>query len=285
VDFFFHPRAVLANHSHSTPFLPPQAVVQFDPVLTSPHGGSGTGKVRHRDVTVSVVHDSSTPFFVDLTSQVDSEVTYTVFPPTPAPTSSLRATFSLSGTVTEDLFAPGSPSPLWVINSTVTVTGSLSGAIDSSGPTETITFVYGELEIQYQAQTPGAGGQAWTSVTTVATNGSLNEILWPPGPCFGLFTMHDEIHQTLAPVVPPGSPPGPNTRIDAVFNGAGIFDGNLIPPESTTLVGTVLLTGQLHETITLPPPSPTAPPPPPETLTFDILSADLFAEVLLNPVP
>jgi hypothetical protein len=284
VDFFFHPRAVLANHSHSTPFLPPQAVVQFDPVLTSPHGGSGAGKVSHRDVTVSVVHDSSTPFFVDLTSQVDSEVTYTVFPPTPAPTSSLSATYSLSGTVTEDLFVPGSPSPLWVINSTVTVTGSLSGAIDSSGPTETIHFVYGTLEIQYQTQTPGTGGQAWTSLTTIATNGSLSEVLYPPGPCIGSFSVQDQIHQTLAPVVPPGYPPGPNTQIDAVFNGTGSLDGDLVPPGSNQLVGTVLLAGQLRETITLPPPSPTAPPPPPETLTFDILSADLFAEVLLNPV-
>jgi hypothetical protein len=119
----------------------------------------------------------------------------------------------------------------------------------------------------------------------VTAQGNFSEVCLPPEPCRESFSVHDQIHESLAPLTSAGT--GSATLIDAVFAGRGTLVDTLQPgptvptaPQNSPLVlaGGFQLAGQLQETIT-PPPSNSTSAPTTQSLTVDLTANGLFNEV------
>jgi hypothetical protein len=186
--------------------------------------------------------------------------------------------YQMSGTIAEALFPPGSTTPSWLINASVSIQGGLSAVVSPSGPagiTQEIDGTFNAITTLNQTEARSIGGPASIVTGTVTTTAGFRDVLLDPGPVGRLvdpgpvsresFSVQDQINIGLLDPGPISTP----TAINAVFTGAGTLIDSLADPgpvNTPLLIGVCQLSGRLQETITSP--SPTGGTPSGETLTF-----------------
>jgi hypothetical protein len=272
VDIVFAPRVVVAVNPQS---LPPLSYVQFDAYPVNAELASIQTPVTS-DVLVHIqglgIESFADPMLVPYTYQADVQIHENVVPPsaTGGP-GTFTATIQLVGTAN---YSTGSNRIHAVWSDNLGVKWQYNSAtspasVSCAGLQE--TFLQESILI---TPTGPTGGPVWGENVTVNT--ALN------GNC-GAPSLQDQIHAKLAPMTAAGL--GPATIIDAVFAGTGTAVFN--PSVDIDTTGTAILrlfvahsgtTGQLKETITLPPASPSSPPAT-DTFTFSLDFDNQFDEL------